>query len=238
MYMKTKNEPKGSKLKGKLKELKEGLEDLTDNVTRPISRFVWAVRHRTINRFNIIHIPSLSSTYWDTDSRLLHGMFALLVDFIEIEKAAHNRSDDYPPRRPLYKSLFPFLFSSRDREAGLAYLTWEINLPQTDPGCQSQADAAKEQLDLYLWWKDIRPTRQDPMDESGWSDFCDRTRDRSHKFKELPCGNFELYDELTVDEKAEQTALLNKMIQIEAQQDQEDEDMLIRLVKVRRCLWT
>lgn len=35
----------------------------------------------------------------------------------------------------------------------------------------SQAFAAMETVELYKWWKEVRPKRLDPMDASGLSDY-------------------------------------------------------------------
>ena len=53
---------------------------------RRVSDLYWSIRHRTINRYNIVKIPTLKPNYWDVDSRLLHSMMALLVYFVEKEK--------------------------------------------------------------------------------------------------------------------------------------------------------
>jgi hypothetical protein len=65
-----------------------------------------------------------------------------------------------------------------------------------------QSHCAQEQKELYLWWKDIRPTRVDPFDNVIWDD-----------------PNKSRFD-------------------AEEEQFEEDTEMLIRLMKIRRSLWT
>jgi hypothetical protein len=63
------------------------------------------------------------------------------------------------------------------------------------------------------------------MEISGWSEHCAKYPSIWRK-QETP-------------EQAEESAVaLKKVREIEAQYEQEDEDMLIRIIKVRRSLWT
>lgn len=55
---------------------------------RRLSNAVWWVRHRTINRFNVLKIQSLKPSYYDydKDTIMLHACFQLLVNYVEKEK--------------------------------------------------------------------------------------------------------------------------------------------------------
>lgn len=120
-------------------------------------------------QYNIIRIATLKPTWMDKDEILLHANFQILVDFIEVEKAwMMTLSEDV--KVPWYKK--PFF---RSRELGLKHLEWESQLDQ-DPnsssyqqpawtdGYPSQAEAARQQKRLYLWWKDVYPNREDAYD--------------------------------------------------------------------------
>jgi hypothetical protein len=226
------------------------------------------IRYRTYDRYNIIKITSLPPDYSDPRERLLHGSFDLLVDFIESEKAHMERcwgrdkttrswKDKLYLRLPHILRHLPMWNS---RELGLAYLDWEISLendpemnpPKTEEEKKEFAEKypyaytnlsqwyiAKEEKELYLWWTVERPNRPEPMDASGWSAFCDKNRDRIHKWKKCTDSDcFEMYDELTEEEKEEQRKLLDETWRIEYEQEKEDEEMLIRLAKIRLGLWT
>ncbi|NDD55478.1 hypothetical protein EBZ39_16710, partial [bacterium] len=78
-----------------------------------------------------------------------------------------------------------------------------------------QAKSAIEILKIYHWWKN-RPNRKEPMEESGWSKICE-TKNPDPQEKDIA---------------------FNKLQELENQMDQEDEDMLISLIKVRKSLWT
>lgn len=224
-----------------LKNSLEYLEDFMYDVKRHVDNLIYWFRYRTYDRYNIIKISSLKPDYYDTDTRMLHGMFDLLVDFIEIEKAHMHKvfSEEFRNQNYFKKELYwaLHLFTEvRDREQGLAYLDWEIN----ESDCKGQAECAKEQKELYLWWKDIRPNRKDPMDLSGWSDFCDKYRHKLWIFK--PCEDSpelsELVDTLTPEEREEERKILDKLHEVEMSQELEDEVMLTRLIRIRKSLWT
>ena len=89
----------------------------------------------------------------------------------------------------------------------------------------------KEVLELYDWWKNTHPTRIDPHDASGWSEICDRRREGED-------DDYIMWGDRTDEERAESTAALNRCTEIEQQYEDEDTEMLIRLIKIRKSLWT
>jgi cytosine/adenosine deaminase-related metal-dependent hydrolase len=93
-----------------------------------------------------------------------------------------------------------------------------------------QALAAREILELYMWWREVRPARPDPYKASGWTAYCERRRNGGRDF-------FDLEDK--TEEEAEQGRVASEQVsKIEAEYEQEDTDMLIRLIRVRDGLWT
>jgi len=229
---------------------------LKNHLYDDIERFI---AYRTYDRYNSIKIPTLSPNYYDKDTILLHGMFALLVDFIEVELASRQYAcelHDNKNKNFLGKLKYRFCNSlpkNRKAELGLKYVDFYRNYTEE---CE-YADAedlkkyenktrqfGNELFELYKWWTVKYPNRKDPMELSGWSDFCDLYRDKMHKFKEVRpelCYGmplYEMYDELTPEQKEQEKQLLDSCWKIEEEQHQEDEDMLIRLIKIRRNLWT
>jgi hypothetical protein len=91
-----------------------------------------------------------------------------------------------------------------------------------------QALDAKEVFELYTWWKATRPSRPDPSDTSGWSDYCEK----GHK----DIGS--LFEDQSEEDQAESRIILEEMGAIEKTYAQEDEAMMIRLIKLRHSLWT
>ena len=206
----------------------------------------------------------LDDEYIEVDRRILFGLFNTLVQFVNCEKAWMEyicNSDKYKDVLPFYKRNWPFRHFTRFNypELALTYLKWEASLTQDDDwfgyswriegepeavakeraenknyGTPTyQAAAAIEIMELYNWWKNIRPLRKDPLDESGWSDYCDKQREKD--------GNdlsFLDHEDETPEEKEHVRAILDLSNKLEETQDQEDEDMMIRLIKVRQSMWT
>lgn len=183
----------------------EGLDDIQNILAFPYD-VVNVVRTYYINRYldKLHYLPTklTPGQYYEVDTRILHGLFETLVDFIEVEKAwmsvVFSKDDWTSFGFPWWYKYRILRWTKRFRsvKAGLAHLEWEISLGDTSPG---QSDAAKEELDLYKWWKFERPARVDPFGTS------------------------------LVSEEA---------WKLEEKYDQEDEEMLIRLIKIRKHLWT
>jgi hypothetical protein len=197
--------------------------------------FISKLKSKYIRKHNIITIDSLKDDEWyDTDTRLMHGMFQLLVDFVELEKAhmeiAFNM--DNPPKYML-KAKY------RSASAGLKYLEWESELGKE--GGLNQAKHAKKVRDLYMWWKFVRPARTELMDVKGVMDM----------------SSSEFYSDLDSDDSKERVS--NMLADIDRRKEKEpelyesvnkayedaekaynneDEKMLIQLVKIRKSLWT
>lgn len=221
------------------------VKDRYRSVTRPVNDLRYWIRCRVFDKYHLIN-TGLKPGYADMDTRMLHGMFNMLVDFVEIEKAWMTvvfSKDDQKKYKYPWGSLGAFRFKSfRCPEAGLDHLRWEMglddpNLP-LEERCGSQAEHAREVMALYEWWKNVRPNRPDPMDVSGWSDHCDRRRE-ANKAKGLD-GSLDFLDndDETPDEKEAAYAIIQRTHEIERAYDAEDEEMLMRLVKIRKGLWT
>jgi hypothetical protein len=92
-----------------------------------------------------------------------------------------------------------------------------------------QAIKAEEILALYKWWTEVYPNRPDPHDASGWSEYCDRKREQG--------GHF-LAETKDPELRAFGDKALERTREIEEAYEKEDEEMLIRLIKIRNSLWT
>ena len=224
----------------------EGLDYVQDfflYIPEKIRSIRYYINNRFITRSHSLtaHRRDIKPGSWcDVGNRFLPCLFNELVDFIEIEKAWMQVvfSDD---KRRKYKVPRLRLWGWRVwrcPEAGLDHLKWEMSLTHSedymdpeDPNFGKpthQAIAAKEQYELYKWWTEIRPSRIDPFDASGWSDYCDSKRDRGIGLLETD----------PLEDRAKVREMLDKNQEIEAAYDAEDEEMLIRLIKIRDSLWT
>lgn len=195
-----------------------GLNSLQNFLMFPFD--LWrTVRRRLMLRF--VERPYCLDTglsRWDWhefDERIIHGLFNELKNFVEVELASMFLATD----RGEFK-----MRNGRCPEAGVANLEWQMGLKygendfikKDDPRWGKptpQAVSARKILELYRWWL-ARPDRPEPMDASGWSESHD-SGDESKR-----SGAFE------------------RMQEIEDEYEREDEKMLVRLVKLRKSLWT
>ena len=219
-----------------------------------------AINSRFFDKYHTIQTRLDPWRYHEVDRRMLHGLFETLVDFIEIEKAwmmviwgqEENRKKFDYKWYEMNRWINWFISEKRHPEAGIGHLEWEMALITDDSwygdyeksiaeakengeyGLPThQAVAAKEQFELYNWWKNVRPKRPDPMDASGYTAYFDRRKkeDNDDDF-------FSFLNHKSEEDTVEQRKCSELCSKIEAEYEQEDEDMLIRLVKVRKSLWT
>lgn len=181
------------------------------------------------------------------EERLMHSSFDSFVDFIEIETAwSHvcwgTKEERAKYRMPWWRSHWytRWFAEWRCAEAAIAHLEWEMTLKHDDQWVKKtdplygkptpQAEAAKEKWALYYWWKHVRPQRADPYDYCGWTQYCEDTRAKD--------GDEWIFGNESKKDKKRSKAILAAMDRLEKQYDSEDEAMLIRLVKLRKSLWT
>ena len=188
-------------------------------------------------------------TWHDLSSRFLPCMFGELVNFVEIELAWFHIAWDADACK---KYLPPFwargwfkISTWRCPEAGIENLeqqmmlvydeNWGVMPSDPDYGKPTdQAIRAKEVLDLYKWWKEVYPKRPDPYDASGWSNYCDLTIFINEDESWLSS----ISDTKTLKDQLASRDILKNSQDIESAYEKEDEQMMIRLIRVRRGLWT
>jgi len=120
----------------------------------------------------------------------------------------------------------------------MEYLKWASTLTNKDfieEGEKEeptyQATAAKEIIELYTWWTVTYRNRPDAYDASGWTAACEASRIANGGRLSFSS------DKDPVLKKASDKA--HKLLQkIEAAYEKEDEEMMIRLIKIRQSLWT
>lgn len=210
------------------------LDKIQNFIMFPVDRindFRSYIVNRYIDKMHFIPTRLKKGDYFEIDTRILHGLFETLVDFIECEKAwmmvvfddEKFKLYQYPEIQK-YR-LLRWTRKFRCPQAGLDYLNWEINL--IDDLHSKQSDSAKEQLALYDWWKNVRPLRLDPFEMSGLSEFWESREkiDGFLSFMNQPdTPDYNLMRDLSSD--------------IEESFEREDEEMMIRLIKIRKQLWT
>lgn len=128
--------------------------------------------------------------------------------------------------------LFHELEKFIEKEKGLETLEWEKTLVCGRDWGYSESDenygkpthqalAAIEQEVIYKWWKENKD--RDFYEESGWSALCK--------------DNLSMW-EFSMSESPEKDACYAKITELESKFKEEEEEMLIRLIKIRDSLWT
>lgn len=217
-------------MKKQLEILKEYISDYWYILRTHVTEF-WYILRTYVRQFvykfiinpNNVMYSRLPRAYYDKDVIMLHANFETLVDFVEIELAnmwaiSNNRGN---------KSFFDFMFPESNRSAadGKSQLAWEMSLPEEEN--KDQVKTAKEIAALYDWWKNDRPKRKDPYE------------DYHNEYSSQMIANFDENGNFVLKPiSRKQAAALRKAYKEEERQHKEDEKMLIRLMKIRRCLWT
>lgn len=184
----------------------------------------WWLYHRfhPKHRYNLVH-TGLKPGYYDKDWLMFNACFNLLKDYVEGEMSwmALICSDDERAKIPWWMSMNRY-HKKHCKRLALGYLTyWEkVSEEEADRVWCMTPEALydtrredKEILDLYLWWIETRPNRPDPYDG------CYESKPGYVKA-------------IVPNEKLEEA--FNQ----EMAYDKEDDEMLVRLVNIRRRLWT
>jgi hypothetical protein len=230
--------------------VEEGLDHMQNFVNWPLDRLHdvrYYINNRWITKSHALtaHPRDIKPGDWrDVGNRFLPCLFNELVDFVEVEQAWHHVMWDEAARKkfhvPWHRRFFRFR-TWRCPDAGIEHLLWASGLKLdehmgVDKGTDDylkpthQAIAAQEILDLYRWWREVYPNRPDVHDASGWSAYCEMRRNKGYDFLDL--------EDKTEDEAAQCKTALEKSNEIEKAYDDEDEAMMIRLIKIRDSLWT
>jgi len=215
-----------------------------------------AIKYYINNRY-ITHTHALTASpvdikpgeWRDVGNRFLPCLFNELRDFVEVELAWWHIA--WADKETKAKYSAPFWASGwwrvrtwRCPQAGLDNLEWQRNLRwKEDEGFEPgdpkigqltpQAKNAQEILDLYTWWTTTYRNRPDPYEASGWTAYCNASRE------EHGGSLWASLKETNNKDLKKQGDRAHKLLRkIEADYEKEDEQMMIRLIKVRHALWT
>jgi len=190
------------------------------------------IRYRTYDRYHIIK-TGLPPSYYDPSVQMLHVNFNILKDFVEVEQAWSSYSLEERKKASWAEKYIPFyfhFFPFRRPDLGIEYFNWGSTLddPALPPHERSvrQAESSREILALYKWWVEERPARK-PIPSPSYDD--------------QGLGVMGCFD-ADFDETAKDFEEYNRWLSTNSAQedkwDDEDQDMLIRLMKVRQSLWS
>lgn len=238
----------------------EGL-DAVQNFLHMPTDILYSIKYYINNRWVTkthaltAHPQDIPRGEWrDVGSRFLPCLFNELRDYVEVELAWSNIAWSEEARakyNPPWWAWGWFRWRTwRCPQAGLDHLHWETTLTfddiivdEDDPNRGKpthQALRAKEVLELYHWWLNVYPQRPDPHEASGWSALCDarrqRIRDENDDDEDEDLAF--LGDDRTPEERDESRRVLDLCHKIEQQYEDEDTEMMIRLIKIRNGLWT
>jgi hypothetical protein len=172
------------------------------------------LRNRFVTKTHFLKTGLEPGVYHELDERIIHGLFNELRNFVEVELACMTAYGDKNYR----------FRKGRCPEAGLAHLEWASGLKydelvgKDDPRCGEptpQAESAVAIKELYEWWTEVRPRRPEPTEASGWSEHWEKKSDDK-----------------------ERRAASKRLQKIEREYEREDDRMMVKLVKLRRHLWT
>lgn len=229
----------------------EALDAVQNFIWWPVDKIYnikYYINNRWVTRTHCLtaHPRDIRPGQWqDVGNRFLPCLFNELVDFVEVELAwwhlAWSPEERVKYNMPWWAVGWWRIRTWRCPQAGLDNLAWQANLvAKEDMGLQPgdkgygeptyQAIKAKEILALYKWWKEVYPNRPDVHDASGWTAYCNMRRERGDHMLDL--------EDRTPEESEMARAALDKSREIEEAYDNEDEDMMIRLIKIRQSLWT
>lgn len=159
-----------------------------------------------------LRIKSLKPRFQEYDEIILHANFQILNDFVELDAASMAAACDI--------SSGKLIESSRD--LGLAYLDEYIkDQDSPDKSSQDWGKNCKKIKELYLWWNDERPKRQDP-----WENVINIDN---------LLGRINDHDNPEIKMWRKQGTKAAKQ---EEKYYKEDTKRLQELIKVRRFLWT
>ena len=225
----------------------EALDAIQNFIWWPVDK-VYEMKYYINNRW-VTHTHALTAhprdiprgEWRDVGNRFLPCLFNELVDFVEVELAwwhiAWDQEAKAKYKAPFWASGWFRWRTWRCPEAGLDNLDWQLRLrvDENDPNSEptQQAKNAQEILDLYNWWTQVYPNRPDPYEASGWTAICEEERQANGG--KLNLGS--LGGGSPAQRKRMDRA--HKMIdKMEREWEKEDEQMMIRLIRVRGSLWT
>jgi len=244
-----KDHPVGWFLTETLPKLLEKPEDFIKSPFEAIDTYIY---NRFVSKTHYLPTHLKPGKWYETDYRLIHGMFGALVDFVEIETASQTLAwiED---KEELKKYGVPKSYgkwwgryrSHRCAKAGIEHLEWAASLTfnegegldDNDPRIGQptpQAIAARETLNLYHWWTQVRPNRGDAWDISGFRAHWDAMEAKHGG----AIGRWLFGGKMSDEDRAEYDRFHKILDQLEEDWEREDEQQMIRLIKLRRSLWT
>lgn len=199
------------------------------------SRKFYYLIDRMLERRHLVD-TGLKPGYHNTKERMLHANFALLVHFVENECARIYASASREKMKNLFgwKIILPWririaLRKNQDyaREYGIAYLNWHIET-ETETGV-NDVEHLRQIISLYGWWTKTRPNRTEydsPL-----------TRVYSDPANHIMLTSTTKWKKENPELAKAHAEYMKKRLKQEEEWDDEDNQMLIQLVELRKHLF-
>ncbi len=195
------------------------------------------MRYRTFDQYHKLH-TGLPPGYHGPEKQMMHVSFNILKDFVECELSQNSYmwSPEFEQERTWWSKHMPFYYQFRrwfnpfrSREWAFKYFDWATGLDDPallpDQYSKNQAISAREIRDLYVWWVDTVPSRK----------LHERTEYSNQGLGDLGMLDSDFNREEKDFKEYKRIAKLNS--ELAKEWADEDDEMLVRLVKVRRALW-
>jgi hypothetical protein len=185
------------------------------NPFRQIGHALYWLRTHTYNKYHMLDLRSSQNGYswgWlDRSEAILFANMAILIDFIEKEKAFEGFVD--------WRSAEEMKAAGEEVDA------------YSEPCYNNHAEAKKEMLAIYNWWKKGRKEEHDALEKR----YEEAYKDDKFEFEPIENGMFKLKDRPVTPE---QIKARKQIWKDEESLEAKDDEMMIRLVKVRGYMWT
>lgn len=188
------------------------LSKLQDFVNLPIDIYHTIeiyVRNRYIDKVHYLRTDLTPGEYYDLDTRILHALFTELTDLVEVEYASMQKYSEEKHNYVFNKGRCPL--------AGLDYLNWAGQLKYDE-------DMGFNPQDEFIYNK-LTPQAETALTVLELYNWW-KNRD----------NRLDPYSLYTKEKDGPQYFL--KIDDMEQKYEEEDTDMLIKLIKIRGGLWT
>lgn len=203
---------------------KDYICDWADTVRRKCRKIKYKIKYLFFP-YNVVKIKTLDRSWNESDEMLIHSCFQILTDFVEHQCMPSSHAQ-----------LVPFNIEEQME----SYKDWpEKDKEPMRKGLEEQNRVTQEILDLYNWWKKREAFRlaNDPLNE-----IDELTNEEASLGGSEVCRRDEYGDpilwELKFNNCPKRTEIYKRAHKFEEDCNKEDEEMLIRLMKIRKCLWT
>lgn len=200
---------------------------------RKISDVRYWLHNTFVSKTHVLQTTLPIGQYCEIDHRMLLANFNTLVIFVEHEYAWSYIIGN----KELYKK-YNYNWINKlglrrwvSAQAGIDHLQYLIDNHSDEP-CGINA---KEILELYTWWKNYEANEYELTPNTEFDEFIARMSAKYGSVFDWAFGGDEC---LTEEERLEYTAVCENLIANEDAEETIVDDMLIRLMKVRRSLWS